>query len=146
MKYITRTLIVILMGSGYFSPGAQSKEHEPPIIVPYKDLVSLIDPADKAVLMDREAFEKLLEAAETHAQQADTYETGQVKQADYAGTIRGDTLTLTGKLTVVSLSERPVVVPRRLAENDHTAIARWPRCRVWASEHLPAVHASSRTP
>lgn len=82
----------------------------PDIYVPYEHLAQLIDPADKAMLMDRAEFEKLLAAAEENAGEADTLELGQIILADYAGVVTGEKLELTGELQVLSMSERPIAV------------------------------------
>jgi hypothetical protein len=70
-----------------------AEKFEPKIYVPYQDLAQLVDPADKAVLMDRGEFEKLLAAAEANARQADILELGQVKHAEYSAKISGEDLT-----------------------------------------------------
>ncbi|MHC4071796.1 MAG: hypothetical protein ACYTGS_07170, partial [Planctomycetota bacterium] len=50
----------------------------PDIYVPYEDLAHLIEPADKAVLMDRGEFEQLLAEAESNTHGAETLELGQI--------------------------------------------------------------------
>ena len=85
-------------------------ESGPPIYVPYQDLAQLIEPADKAVLMDKGQFEELLAAAETNARQADSLELGQVMQAEYSAKISGEDLTLSGRLHVLSMSDKPVAI------------------------------------
>ncbi|HUT00950.1 MAG TPA: hypothetical protein VM031_00740, partial [Phycisphaerae bacterium] len=82
----------------------------PRIYVPYKDIASLIGPLDRAVLVQRESFEKLLAAAKA-AGLDETRQVAQITRAKYAGRIQGETLSLTGSLTVVSLSDKPVAVP-----------------------------------
>ncbi|MHC4658092.1 MAG: hypothetical protein ACYS83_02795, partial [Planctomycetota bacterium] len=88
----------------------------PDIYVPYQDLAVLIEPADKAMLMDRAEFEKLLAAAQANAEGTDSLELGQVRHAEYSATISGEELLLTGKLEVVSASEGPVAVPLGFAQ------------------------------
>jgi len=95
---------------------------EPNIYVPYQDLAHLIDPADKAVLMDRGQFEKLLAAAEANAREAGILELGQVKHAEYLGKISGEELTLTGELEVVSMGDGPVAVPLAFAQMGLTRV------------------------
>jgi len=80
------------------------------IYVPYQDLAQLIEPADKAVLMDKGQFEELLAAAETNVRQADSLELGQVTQAEYSAKISGEDLTLSGRLHVLSMSDKPVAI------------------------------------
>ena len=80
------------------------------IYVPYQDLMQLIKPADKAVLMDKGQFEELLAAAETNVRQADSLELGQVTQAEYSAKISGEDLTLSGRLHVLSMSDKPVAI------------------------------------
>ena len=95
---------------------ARAQEVRPDIYVPYEDLAYLIEPADKAVLMDREEFEALLAAAKANAQDSTTIELGQVLQGQYAAEVEGDKLTLTGELEVVSLGKGPVAVPLGFAQ------------------------------
>ena len=83
---------------------------QPKIYVPYRDLPSLIAPADKAVLMNRSAFARLLAAAEANKRADETVEVGQVTAAIYAAAIDGQRVSVTGDLTVVSMSDRPVAV------------------------------------
>jgi len=92
-------------------PPKTTTSSQPHIYVPYEDLARLIDPEDKAMLMDRDEFEKLLVAARENAETADTLPLGQVTQAHYAADIEGETLSLKGRLTVISLSTQPVAVP-----------------------------------
>jgi len=89
---------------------------KPDIYVPYEDLAHLIEPADKAVLMDRAEFKKLLAVAEANAREADTIELGQVQQAQYSAEVVADKLNLTGKLQVASLGKGPVAVPLGFAQ------------------------------
>ena len=90
---------------------AADREKAPGIYVPYKDVASLIGVADKAVLMDRQAFEKLLAAAEANERAADQRPVAQITRATYRADVQGEALKMTGSLTVVSLSDRPVSVP-----------------------------------
>lgn len=109
-------LIIVIIVAGCFASTASGSEFKPNIYVPYEDLAQLIEPVDKAVLMDRAEFEKLLTAAETRTRESDTLELGQVKKAEYSGEISGENLTLTGKLEVVSMSKGPVAVPLGFAQ------------------------------
>jgi hypothetical protein len=99
-----------------------AEKFEPKIYVPYQDLAQLVDPADKAVLMDRGEFEKLLAAAEANARQADILELGQVKHAEYSAKISGEDLTFTGELEVVSMGDGPVAVPLAFAQMGLTRV------------------------
>ncbi len=85
---------------------AQSK-----IYVPYRDLPSLIDPADRAVLMDRQAFAKLLGAAEANKRADETLEVAHVSAATYTASVVGQRVSVRGDLTIVSMSDLPVSVP-----------------------------------
>jgi hypothetical protein len=95
---------------------------KPNIYVPYEDLAELIDPTDKAVLMDRGEFENLLAAAEANAREADSIELGQVEQGEYSAEVVGEKLTLTGTLRVVSLGKGPVAVPLGFAQTGLTRV------------------------
>ncbi|MHC4116139.1 MAG: hypothetical protein ACYSWO_01400 [Planctomycetota bacterium] len=95
---------------------ARAERLEPNLYVPYEDLAHLIDPEDRAVLMDRGEFEALLAAAEAIAEGTDSIELGQVSRADYAAEVSGEDLTLTGKLEVISLGKGPVAVPLGFAQ------------------------------
>jgi hypothetical protein len=88
----------------------------PKLYVPYADIGSVIAPGARTVLMDRAAFEKLLAEGDGAARGAETVEVGQVTAAAYTGEMAGDMLRFTGKLTVRSLSDRPVSVPLRFAQ------------------------------
>ncbi len=116
-------LITIAVAAGPFISTTRADESRPDLYVPYKDLAHLIEPQDKAVLMDRAQFDKLLVAAELNARQADTLELGQVKTAEYAAKIAGEELSLTGKLEVVSIGRGPVAVPLGFAGVGLTAVA-----------------------
>jgi hypothetical protein len=91
------------------------------IYVPFEDLARLIDPQDKAVLMDRREFKKLCSAAEANALLPASVQLGQIKQAQYSGVITDETLFLTGKLDVVSLSDGPIAIPLRFG---HVGLSR----------------------
>ena len=91
--------------------GQSSPKEDISLYVPYKDLAAVVDPAAKAVLMDRQAFAALLAAAEANAASVESIELGQVTAAEYVGKVDGEKLTLTGTLTVESLSDKPVRVP-----------------------------------
>ena len=95
---------------------AQIDKGPPRLFIPYKDLAGVVDPAGKTVLMDREAFAKLLAAAETNATNSDSLELGQLIMAEYSARIKGESLSLTAALTVQSLSDKPIRVPLHFAE------------------------------
>jgi len=105
------TLITVAVAAGRSISPTRADEFKPDLYVPYKDLAYMIAPADKAVLMDRAKFAKLLADAEANAALADTLELGQVKLAEYAAKVSGEELTLTGKLDVVSIGNGTVAVP-----------------------------------
>ena len=98
---------------GLAAPALGADERKPNVYVPYRDLAHLVDPADKAVLMDRAAFEALLEAAEANARQTPDLSLGQVSEAAYSGKVSGDQLALTGELKIVSMGRGPIAVPLR---------------------------------
>ena len=54
------SMIIVFFGSSAFA-------QTPSIYLPYEDMARLIDPQDKAVLMDRSEFEKLLKAANANS-------------------------------------------------------------------------------
>ena len=89
----------------------QARHLKPDIYVPYEDLVHLIDPAEKSILMDRVEFQTLLTAAEAGARASKTIELGHVRRGEYLAEVTGDTVTLTGSLEVLSLGKGPVAVP-----------------------------------
>jgi len=109
-------LIILVVVAGYRVSTCRGGELRPDIYVPYQDLAQLVEPTQKAVLIDRGEFERLLAAAEVTAREADSIELGQVKKAEYSGRIVGEKLTLTGKLEVVSLGKGPVAVPLGFAQ------------------------------
>ena len=83
---------------------------KPRIYVPYRDLAAVIDPAAKAVLMDRKAFGKLLAAAQANARAAAHIDLGQVTAASYSVTTKAESVEMVGELTAVSMSDKPVAV------------------------------------
>ncbi|HUV64601.1 MAG TPA: hypothetical protein VMW24_11930, partial [Sedimentisphaerales bacterium] len=103
--------VAALMAVCCLGSSALAEESRPDIYVPYEDLARLIEPADKAVLMDRAEFEALLVAAEANAKDSGTIELGQVLEGKYRAEVEEDKLTLTGTLEVVSLGKGPVAVP-----------------------------------
>lgn len=105
-------ILTILAALAVLSPAAQAADlgDAPRVYVPYKDLPSLIDPADKAVLMDREEFAKLLAAAEANKRADESVEIGQVTAADYQAKVANQRVSVSGALTVVSMSDEPVSV------------------------------------
>jgi len=115
-------LITVAVATGPFISKTRADDSKPDLYVPYKDLAHLIGPQDKAVLMDRAQFDKLLVAAEQNARLADTLELGQVKTAEYSAKIAGEELSLTGKLEVVSIGRGPVAVPLGFAGVGLTAV------------------------
>ena len=108
--------VIFMLAVWCFVPLIQAEPLKPDIYVPYEDLAHLIDPADKAVLMDRAEFETLLAAAEATARASETIELGQVRRGEYLAEVTGDTVTLTGTLQVVSLGKGPVAVPLGFAK------------------------------
>ena len=94
------------LGAGDANAPAQAK-----VFVPYRDLPSLIEASDKAVLMDRQAFARLLAAAEANKRADETLESGHVSGATYTASVAGQRVSVRGDLTVVSMSDLPVSVP-----------------------------------
>ncbi|KKM16666.1 hypothetical protein LCGC14_1683590, partial [marine sediment metagenome] len=86
------------------------------IYVPYRDLAAVVDPAAKSVLMDRAEFAKLLALAADNARAAASIDLGQVPRAEYTADVTGEKLAVTGELTVVSMSDKPVAVPMHFAQ------------------------------
>ena len=111
MRHIMRWLTIVMLAIGCFMSRSWGNGPGPNVYVPYSDLAKLIDPQDKAVLMDRAEFGNLLTAAQANARQADSLELGYIKQAEYAAGISGENLTLTGSLEVVCTSSGPIAVP-----------------------------------
>jgi hypothetical protein len=103
--------------------GSSAEEFGPKLYVPYEDLVQLIEPQDKAMLMDRAQFELLLAAAKANTEAAPDTQLGQVTDAKYSAVASQDELTLTGELEVVSLSDRPVAVPLGFARIGLTGLS-----------------------
>jgi hypothetical protein len=109
-------LVLVLCSACPLWGQEQSRKYESNIYVPYEDMAQLIEPVDKAVLMDRAEFERLLAAAQADGEAAATRQLGQVVDAQYSGTVSQDELTLTGELQVVSLGRRPVAVALGLGQ------------------------------
>jgi len=118
MKARMLCLAILGVAAAVAEPAAAQRgpdEKAPRIYVPQKDVAALIGPTDRAVLMDRKAFEKLLATAEAARSAADRVEVAQITDATYQATVRDEALWLTGTLTVRSLSDEPVAVPLSLA-------------------------------
>ncbi|MFP4355001.1 MAG: hypothetical protein ACLFUJ_07720 [Phycisphaerae bacterium] len=79
------------------------------IYVPIGELARVVDPADKTLLMDREAFEKLLTAARANAAGAEK-PLAQILQADFRAQVTGDRVEITGSMQIRSLSDKPVAI------------------------------------
>ena len=110
--YESVILIILLMLSIASSVFAEQSKSE--IYVPYQDLPELIDPANKAILMEREQFEKLLSAAKELGREG--LKLGQITNAQYSAQIQNENVTLTGRLEVVSMSSDPVQVALAFAQ------------------------------
>ncbi|MBN1973497.1 MAG: hypothetical protein JW787_07640 [Sedimentisphaerales bacterium] len=87
---------------------------KPEVYVPYEDLPALIDPANKAILMERSQFEELLTTAEKLPEEG--LKLGQITKAQYSAQIRDENVALSGSLEVVSMSREPVMVPLAFAQ------------------------------
>ena len=92
---------------------AQAQEADKPIrklYVPYRDLAAAVDPSAKTVLMDRKAFGKLLAKARANEKAVVSVELGQVTVARYDAQVNRKSVTVTGAMTVMSMSDKPVAV------------------------------------
>ena len=122
MRHHTKWPIILGVLLAAAAAGAQPAEEKPRIYVPYRDLAAVVDPAAKAVLMDRKAFGKLLAAAEANARAAAHIELGQITAASYTVTARAESVELDGELTAVSMSDKPVAVAMGFARLALTGI------------------------
>jgi len=125
MKPRTLVLTVLSVSAAAVSAaaGGDTKEPKrPTLYVPYKDLASLIGPLDRAVLMQRESFEKLLAAAKA-AGLEETRDVAQITRARYEAEVKGEQLSLTGALAIASMSDKPVAVPLRFGRIGLSRIA-----------------------
>jgi len=86
----------------------------PKIYVPYKDVASVVSKTDRAVLMDRTEFGKLLAAAKAASDKATLTDSvpklGQIARGDYSATVSGENLALRGELAIKSLTDEPVII------------------------------------
>jgi hypothetical protein len=112
-RYFKLVILIIMVLSVVVSKGANEKA-APEVYVPYQDLPALIDPANKAILMEREQFEALLSAAKELPEEGPKL--GQITNARYSAQIQNENVTLTGKLEVVSMSNDPVMIPLAFAQ------------------------------
>ena len=114
-KHSGIVILLILLSPMFFTktlavPGTPSGEQSAPeIYVPYRDLPELIDPANKAILMERKQFEDLLSASRELGEEG--LKLGQITKAQYSTQIQEEIVTLTGKLEAVSMSKDPVMIP-----------------------------------
>jgi len=93
-----------------FSAGPDDTKAAPKVYIPYKDVAAIIPKTDRAVLMDRAEFDKLLKAAKASAPGEEAPEVGQIARGDYTASVNGEKLNLKGGLVVESLSGEPVAV------------------------------------
>jgi len=111
-----RWLTLLALGTVYFvfPVPAQGEKNDPSIYVPLKELARIVERKEyqqKAVFMDRAEFEKLLNEAEAAVQASDSREIGQITQATLTGRVEEEKLILNGTLKVVTMSDRPVLLP-----------------------------------
>ncbi len=90
-------------------------ENAPHVYVPVADLPGILAGDDRAVLMDRRAFAKLLADARAADARDGRRDVARIVRADYTGTVAAEAMRLTATLRIVSLSDRPVAVPLRFA-------------------------------
>ncbi|MDP6634935.1 MAG: hypothetical protein QGG42_08565 [Phycisphaerae bacterium] len=94
--------------------GADEVADAPKIYVPYKDVAAVVSKTDRAVLMDRAEFNKLLAAAKAASTKAKLTDSapklGQITRGDYTAAVNGENLSLKGDLVIESLNTEPVVV------------------------------------
>ena len=91
-------------------PGA-AVELNRKICVPYEDMAKLIDPNDRAMVMDRREFKELLAAAKINAQADQGLELAQVTWAEYTGVIEGEKVSLTGRLEIAAMTTDLIAMP-----------------------------------
>ena len=112
---VWRLLVLAILGCVLQSArGADEIKPPPKIYVPYKDVASVVSKTDRAILMDRSEFNKLLASAKAAAAKTKLTDTtpklGQIARGDYTATVEGENLILRGDLVIQSLSAEPVVI------------------------------------
>lgn len=112
MKILLAILITAVLLAGWCMPAAASDVmvKEPGIYVPIGELPKLVKPDDKAVLMAREDFEKLLSEAKAAKESDDTVKLAYIGNVEYEVNITGDKAAIKGTLEVVSTCQKPVFV------------------------------------
>ncbi len=110
----SRLIFIAIMLMPILILSAASGQSKPDIYVPYQDLPDLIDPANKAVLMERKQFDELLSAAEKLPDEG--LKLGQITNAQYSSQIKDENVTITGNLEVTSMSKEPVMIPLAFAQ------------------------------
>ena len=112
-KLLTLGLVLAVLAGASGTLHAEVTE-APRIYVPYKDIAAVISKTDRAVLMDRKEFNKLLVAAKASAAKFalvdETPKLGQISKGDYTATVSGANLTLRGDLDIRCLSDQPVAI------------------------------------
>jgi hypothetical protein len=117
MKYHARILLALCVWAlAGPLPAQDTTPAQPTSYVPYKDLAAIFSPDQQSVLMERGAFEKLLDQAQANARQAGSIELGQITGCDYQAAVAGSKLTLAGQLSLVSMSDKPVSIPLGYAQ------------------------------
>ena len=88
----------------------ESMQKRPTIYIPYSEIANLVAPHGRGVLLEKATFEKLLESARANTTQDNTIKLAQITRANYVGTLKNEKLDLTGELSIVSMSDKPVAV------------------------------------
>lgn len=109
-KSIGILLLAMATWTGALAQSTQPVQ-PPRVYVPYKELAAFLDPVGKTVMMDRVEFDKLLATAVANEAASNQLELAQFVSADYTAQAGGENLTLTGTLSITSLSDRPVAMP-----------------------------------
>ncbi len=114
------SLGLAMLLSGLASPPADAmQETDPPklhreIFVPFEDLNVLLDRNSNRVMLERDEYEKLLEAAKTREIRRAPQDSVMV-QAQYQGRVVGGIATISGTLMIEPLNDGLVAVPLSLS-------------------------------
>ncbi len=127
MRKHTTSLLALMLLAAIIAPArgqeAPAPAEAPRAYVPYADLAAIVDPTDKAVLMDRTEFDALLAAARARDAADPSRPVAEIVRARYDATVRGDRAELTGELTVTSLTDEPITVYTPFAHVGITELA-----------------------
>ena len=111
MKRLFLILMLCVVAAGLAELNAvEIKTNDGGIYVPLTEIGRLVDPGDKAVLMEKAEFDKLLAQAKAVSGTDDGIKLAEILDGSYQVKVAGDKAVVTGTLKVISTCQKPVFV------------------------------------